>query len=106
MKNFAILPSIRIWTRKRVHDIHRSDFQAISVPTLSRFRTVTSQVATSRLGVLSATTTLVTTAASLCQSQGVLVTDALTLALMQDRGLASEDADFDRVAGITRYALA
>src|SRR5262249_22147527 len=40
---------------------------------------------------------------------GLLMNDALIVAIMQDHGLiqlASHDADFDRVPGITRYAPA
>jgi predicted nucleic acid-binding protein len=40
---------------------------------------------------------------------GLLTNDALVVAVMQDNGinaLASLDADFDRVPGITRYAPA
>jgi predicted nucleic acid-binding protein len=45
-------------------------------------------------------------AASLSQLHGLLTNDALVLASMQDEAikhLASNDADFDRVPGITRY---
>jgi predicted nucleic acid-binding protein len=44
-----------------------------------------------------------------CQQPGLLITDALSIALMQTHGLtkiASDDSDFDRVPGITRYAPA
>ena len=46
-------------------------------------------------------------AASLSQLHGLLTNDAITVATMQDEAivhLASHDADFDRVPGITRYA--
>ena len=42
-----------------------------------------------------------------CQQFGLLTNDALTTAVMHANGLgkiASEDDDFDRVPGITRYA--
>jgi len=45
-------------------------------------------------------------AAVLSQQIGLLSNDALIVALMQAHGiteLASHDADFDRVPGITRY---
>jgi len=48
-------------------------------------------------------------AAVVSQSDGLLINDALTVALMRANGLtriASEDADFDRVSGVTRYSPA
>jgi predicted nucleic acid-binding protein len=48
-------------------------------------------------------------AAALSQLHGLLTNDALILATMQDQAithLASHDADFDRVPGLTRYAPA
>jgi predicted nucleic acid-binding protein len=42
----------------------------------------------------------------LCQQHGLLTNDALVVAVMQQHGLtdlASNDPDFDRVPGITRY---
>ena len=53
--------------------------------------------------------TLLATAAALCQQLGLLTNDALVVAVMQAHGLtklASLDADFDRVPGLTRYAPA
>jgi predicted nucleic acid-binding protein len=52
---------------------------------------------------------LVLAAAGLSQQTGLLSNDALIVAVMQNHGLtnlASHDADFDRVAGLTRYAPA
>jgi predicted nucleic acid-binding protein len=49
----------------------------------------------------------VATAAALCQRIGLLINDGIVVALMQANGLtnlASLDADFDRVPGLTRYA--
>ncbi|HTU91176.1 MAG TPA: PIN domain-containing protein [Gemmataceae bacterium] len=43
----------------------------------------------------------------LCQQIGLLTNDAAVVALMLSSGLtkiASNDADFDRVSGLTRYA--
>jgi predicted nucleic acid-binding protein len=45
--------------------------------------------------------------AKLSQQNGLLSNDALIVAVMQAHGLSkivSNDADFDRVPGITRYA--
>jgi predicted nucleic acid-binding protein len=51
----------------------------------------------------------VVTATTISQQTGLLINDALIVAVMQAHGLtklASHDADFDRVAGISRYAPA
>jgi predicted nucleic acid-binding protein len=61
------------------------------------------------LEVLSITPALVLAAAGLSQQTGLLSNDALIVAVMQNYGLvnlASHDADFDRVPGLTRYAPA
>jgi predicted nucleic acid-binding protein len=53
--------------------------------------------------------TLVVEAAKISQQTGLLSNDALTVAVMQANGitkLASNDADFDRVPGLTRYGPA
>jgi len=45
--------------------------------------------------------------AAVCQATGLLTNDGIIVAFMQANGLtnlASNDSDFDRVAGITRYA--
>lgn len=50
---------------------------------------------------------LVPIAAALSQQHGLLTGDALIVALMKHLGLtdlASNDADFDHVPGLTRYA--
>jgi predicted nucleic acid-binding protein len=47
------------------------------------------------------------TAAAICQGVGLLINDALIVAVMQAHGLtriASNDGDVDRVAGLTGYA--
>jgi predicted nucleic acid-binding protein len=56
---------------------------------------------------LPVTPALVETAAALSQRHGLLSGDALIVAVMQDRALAtlaSHDDDFDRVPGLTRFA--
>jgi predicted nucleic acid-binding protein len=57
--------------------------------------------------VLSVVVSDVLTAAALSPQHGLLSGDALVVAIMQANGLtqlASNDVDFDRVPGITRYA--
>jgi predicted nucleic acid-binding protein len=73
---------------------------------LTRFRTGVETILQSKIQILTAPPTLLANALALCQQHGLLVNDALIVALMQTHGLtkiASEDADFDRVTGLTRY---
>jgi predicted nucleic acid-binding protein len=79
------------------------------VQKLSLFRRAVEQIAMSRLQILTITPPLLVAAVALCQQLGLLTNDAVTVSLMQAHGLsqvASSDADFDRVPGITRYAPA
>jgi predicted nucleic acid-binding protein len=76
---------------------------------LSRFRTAVETVLQSRVQVWTLAPSLLANAVVLSQQQGLLINDALTVAIMQANGLskiATEDADFDRVPGLTRYAPA
>ncbi|MGO8747599.1 MAG: type II toxin-antitoxin system VapC family toxin [Thermoguttaceae bacterium] len=55
------------------------------------------------------TPVLVVAAAGMSKQTGLLSNDAPVVAVMQNHGLnnlASNDADFDRVSGLTRYAPA
>jgi uncharacterized protein len=59
------------------------------------------------LPILPVTGSQVSRARNFSRQYGLLTNDALIVAVMQDHGLthlASNDADFDRVPGITRYA--
>lgn len=59
------------------------------------------------LPILPVTGTQVSRARHFSRQYGLLTNDALIVAVMQDHGLthlASNDPDFDRVPGITRYA--
>jgi predicted nucleic acid-binding protein len=61
----------------------------------------------SSLQVLTIPPSLLGAATVLSQRHGLLTNDALVVAVMQANGLtrlASHDADFDRVPGVTRYA--
>jgi predicted nucleic acid-binding protein len=76
---------------------------------LTLFRTAVSTVLQSKLHVLTIAPAYLLAATAQSQQYGLLTNDALTLTVMQASGLsklASADADFDRVAGITRYAPA
>jgi predicted nucleic acid-binding protein len=79
------------------------------VQKLGVFRRAVEDVLQSRIQVLTVAPGLLLTAAVLCQQVGLLTNDGLIVAVMQAHGLtnlASNDADFDRVPGITRYAPA
>jgi predicted nucleic acid-binding protein len=79
------------------------------VTSLSGFQTAVDQVLQSRFQVLSVTAALLSAAVQLSRQFGLLINDALIVALMQRHGvtdLASHDTDFDRVPGIARYAPA
>ncbi len=82
---------------------------AAEVQKLMAFRRAIQTVVDSKFQVLSITPALVLAAAGLSQQTGLLSNDALIVAVMQNDGLvnlASNDADFDRVPGLTRYAPA
>jgi predicted nucleic acid-binding protein/predicted DNA-binding antitoxin AbrB/MazE fold protein len=79
------------------------------VQKLTAFRQVIDRILQSSLQVLTIAPLMLASAASLSQQLGMLTNDGLILAVMQANGLskiASNDADFDRVPGITRYGPA
>jgi predicted nucleic acid-binding protein len=93
------------WSSGKV--VQRLKQNPTSMEQLTHFRTAIERVAQSRIVIWPANSGLLVTAAGLCQRPGLLITDALSIALIQAHGLtklASDDADFDRVLGITRYA--
>jgi predicted nucleic acid-binding protein len=76
---------------------------------LTRFRQLVDEIPGFGIQVLPITMPLVSAAAAISQEQGLLSGDALVVAVMREHGLvnlASHDADFDRVPGLTRYAPA
>ncbi len=76
---------------------------------LTAFRQAIDRILQSSLQLLTITPVMLATAAALSQQIGLLTNDALIVAVMQANGLtklASNDADFDRVPGLTRYAPA
>ena len=80
-----------------------------AVQTLTEHRTAVEEILQSRLQVLTIPPAILAATAVLRQQHGLLNNDALIVALMLASGLtniASEDADFDRVPGLTRYAPA
>ena len=74
---------------------------------LHRFREALDEIIASGVQVLSVTERDVLRAADLSRQHGLLSGDALIVALMQANNLttiASNDADFDRIPGISRYS--
>jgi predicted nucleic acid-binding protein len=79
------------------------------VQTLVRFRQAVQEVSRYGIQILAIPAPLIDAAAALTQQTGLLSNDALIVAVMRHYGitnLASNDADFDRVPGLTRYAPA
>lgn len=77
------------------------------VARLTSFRSAIDRIVQSTFQILTIPSALLSTAAALSQQIGLLTNDALVVAVMQAKNLtrlASTDADFDRVPGITRYA--
>jgi predicted nucleic acid-binding protein len=73
-----------------------------------RFRQALEEIVAVGAQVLPVSVRHVLLASDLSRAHGLLSGDALILAVMQSHGLtnlASSDTDFDRVPGITRYAL-
>jgi predicted nucleic acid-binding protein len=76
------------------------------VQQLSRSRQAVDEITLIGLDVLSVGKSHVSLAPDVSRQSGLLCGDALVVAVMQTHGLvhlASRDADFDRVPGITRY---
>lgn len=93
------------WSAGKV--VQRPKQNPASLQKLTSFRTAIDRVLQSPLVIWPASAALLGAAIAVCQQPGMLITDALTVALMHAHGLtkiASDDSDFDRVPGITRYA--
>ncbi len=76
---------------------------------LASFRQAIEDIPRFGIQLLATLPSLVERATTLSQQYGLLSGDALIVAIMQHHGLshlASHDADFDRVPGLTRYAPA
>jgi predicted nucleic acid-binding protein len=77
------------------------------VQKLGLFRTAVEKLLQSKLQILTVTPSLLATGVAVSQQLGLLTNDGLIVAVMQAHGLtkiASNDTDFDRVPGLTRYA--
>ena len=78
----------------------------VEVQQLSRYRQALDEIPLIGIQVLPVTGSLVSLAADVSRQFGLLANDALIVTVMRDHGLtflASHDADFDRVPGLTRY---
>src|SRR6185369_10183520 len=76
------------------------------IPKLSLYRSAVAKIPQLGIQTLATTESLVLAATVLSQQHELLTGDALILATMQQHGLsnlASMDADFDRVPGLTRF---
>lgn len=85
------------WLRRHPAEVQR----------LAQYRQSLDDLLAIPLPILPVTGSQVSRAANLSRLHGLLTNDALIVAIMQDHGLtylASNDSDFDRVPGITRYA--
>jgi predicted nucleic acid-binding protein len=77
------------------------------VKTLIRYQQAIDEVSLLRVQVLPVSGPQVSRAADVSRQTGLLSNDGLVVVVMRDKGLtqlASADADFDRVPGLTRYA--
>jgi predicted nucleic acid-binding protein len=94
-------PAAGIFRRLRRHPAE--------IQKLGLFRQAVEGVQRFGLQLVSVTPRLISAAAEISQQHGLLSGDALVVAVMREHGLtclASHDADFDRVPGLTRYAPA
>ena len=92
------------WTSKVVQHLKQ---QPATIQQLSAFRQAVEKVPQLGIQVLTIPADMVDAAAGISQQIGLLSNDALIVAVMRANGLtklASNDADFDRVPGLTRYA--
>jgi predicted nucleic acid-binding protein len=86
--------------------LNRLKQQPATVRQLSLFQTAVDAVLQSSIRVHTVPAALVSTAAKASRQYGLLTTDAVIFALMQSHGLsnlASHDAHFDGLPGLTRY---
>jgi predicted nucleic acid-binding protein len=93
------------WTSGKV--LHRLKKNPHIVQALTNSETAVASIVGSRVHIFPVDSGLVVAAAAVSRQTGLLTNDALTVALMQSHGLtklASNDPDFDRVPGLTRYA--
>ena len=77
------------------------------VQKLRVYKAALDELAQSRIQIVGLSMQTLLQAADYCRQNGLLMNDALVVAIMQEHGLAriaSHDSDFDRVPGLTRHA--
>jgi predicted nucleic acid-binding protein len=92
------------WPAKGI--VQRLRNHPTEVQKLTRFRQAIDDVSAMGIHVISIDLSLISAATVLSQQYGLLTGDAVIVAVMQAHrlsNLASHDADFDRVLGLTRY---
>ncbi len=92
------------WTPSKVGQRLRRHHAVLQ--SLAHFETAVNSVLQSPIQVLAIPSTIMSTAVALSRQFGLLINDALLVAVMQANGLtnlASNDADFDRVPSLVRY---
>jgi predicted nucleic acid-binding protein len=91
------------------HIVQRLKQSPACVQQLTRFRSALQNFSDAGIHILTIEPPLLDAAAAISQATGILSNDAMIVAIMKANNLtniASHDADFDRVPGITRYAPA
>jgi hypothetical protein len=91
------------WSSKVVNRLRRDPN---AVMQLGTFQQAVEKVPQLGIDVLTIPPSLIETATRISKQSGLLCNDALLVAVMQANGLthlASNDGDFDRVPGVTRY---
>jgi predicted nucleic acid-binding protein len=89
--------------------LQRLRHNTTAIQQLNEFEQAVLRIPQFGIRVLPISDALIQTAARLSRQLGLLINDALIVAVMQHHNLthlASHDADFDRVPGLTRYAPA
>jgi len=92
------------WPSKIVQRLQQNPAHVLQ---LTKFRSAIQKIPTMLVQVLTIPADMVDSAAGISQQFGLLSNDAMIVAVMQANGLtkiASEDSDFDRLPGLTRYA--
>ncbi len=93
------------WPAKGI--ARRLRYQPLQVQQLTRSRQAIDEITLIGLDVLAIGKSQVSLAPDISHQTGLLCGDAMVVAVMQANGLtnlASNDSDFDRVTGLTRYA--
>ncbi len=95
------------WTQGKVTKRLRQHRDAVKQ--LREFRAAYTRLLGLPVQIMAVTPNVLDAAVTISQQEGLLTNDALVVAVMQAHGLAnlaSNDADFDRVPGIQRFAPA